>query len=524
MRNKYLLLSFFVPLIVRAIPEVVSFPWPIGYDTVDFYAPFIQLCQVYGYLPTLYYYIFEQLNPFLFLALIDGIGVLSGADPLLIIKIVVPFISGFLGFSVFYFCNHFLEWKDEKSLFCAVLSSVYFVSLALEGDYFRNVLGLGFFFLAISETKRLDTKRGFALFLVFTLLCVSSHDVVTAILLVVVAYLILAWFYDKWKVKVPGQKSVLAGLSSGGIICAAFAVFYAGKFSAPGSAISTAEYSSLTDYLFWNPGSLSSFPTYIYLGHIILFFFLFLFAPLLLFTSFGYFKCRPLDAATLLLLFASFMPLVLPYSALPYWYRWMIMLSFPFTIYASNSLFWSGEETIAMKILKFASNRSKRLYHNGNHFSVRIMPKLSNRKVVFVFVILVSLLSFTYIVFPYEQPFPYFTNSEIQLYFAPTMQYNTLPISESIDAVLATTWLNWNMPANSCLITNDRLHGWAELYVHFRPIYEYEAFNTNLSNALQSASAYNTTFVITTWIYDYYIKTAGFNLVFNLGEVEVFKK
>lgn len=537
MRSKYLLLSFLVPLIVRAIPEIVSFPWPLGFDTIQLYAPFIYFCQVYGFFPVLSYYIFAQQSPFLFLALIGGLGVLSGADPFLVMKTAAPFIGGFLGFSVFYFCNRFLGWKDEKSLFCAILSSVYFVALALLWTNFRNVLGLGFFFLAISETRSLGTRKGFTLFLLFTLLCVISHDIVTLILFVVTTYLILAWFYDKYKRKIPSQTHVLASLSSGAIICAILALFYTGKFNLSGSVnfstsnisysfgylVTPTRFSVLTDYLSSN-FSVSSYPSYIYMGHLILFFFLFCYALLLPFTFLGYFRCRPLDAATLLLLVASFMPLVLPHSSLPYWWRWMGMLSFTFTIYATNSLFPSGEETIAMKILKSVFNRSTRLSRYQNHSSGRARFNLSRKKVIFVFVILVSILSFTFMAFPYEQPFPYFTNSEIQLYSITTMQQNTLPVSESGDAVLATAWLNWNMPTNSCLIASDRLFGYAELNVHLRPIYQYTGLNTGLSDALEQAGAYNTTYVITTWTYDYYIKTGGFNLVFNLGEIEVFKK
>ncbi|MEM2144350.1 MAG: hypothetical protein QW279_03245, partial [Candidatus Jordarchaeaceae archaeon] len=33
---------------IRVIPEVVSFPWPLGYDTVTWYAPVINFCQIYG--------------------------------------------------------------------------------------------------------------------------------------------------------------------------------------------------------------------------------------------------------------------------------------------------------------------------------------------------------------------------------------------------------------------------------------------------------------------------------------------
>jgi len=48
LRCKYFLLSFFVPLLVRAVPEIVSFPWPIGYDTVMYYAPVFDASQIYG--------------------------------------------------------------------------------------------------------------------------------------------------------------------------------------------------------------------------------------------------------------------------------------------------------------------------------------------------------------------------------------------------------------------------------------------------------------------------------------------
>jgi len=127
-------------------------------------------------------------------------------------------------------------------------------------------------------------------------------------------------------------------------------------------------------------------------------------------------------------------------------------------------------------------------------------------------------------VLPSERPFLYFTGTVTQICFPTTMQWNLLPLSECDDAVLAIVWLNWNMPLNSCLIGHENLFGWAELNVHFRPIYQYGGFYTGLLRALEMASLYNTTFVITQWNYDFFIRTAGFNPVFRLGSIEVFKK
>nr|MDO8089817.1 hypothetical protein [Candidatus Sigynarchaeota archaeon] len=218
------------------------------------------------------------------------------------------------------------------------------------------------------------------------------------------------------------------------------------------------------------------------------------------------------------------MSLFLPHSALPNWWRWMIMLVFPFAVYASNALFPSEGEMIVRRWLEGVFHYLTKKSGSWNPTSKIVRIGVGRREVFLVFVVVVSVLSFTFMVFPYEHPFPYYSNSVIQLYFPPSMQGNTLPLSECEEAVLATVWLNWNMPQNSCLIAHEKLLGWAELNVNFRPIYSYSGVCTGLSQALEQAGLYNSTYVITTWTYDYFIRTGGFTLVFNLGPIEVFKK
>ncbi|MBS7250933.1 MAG: hypothetical protein KIH08_10165 [Candidatus Freyarchaeota archaeon] len=524
MERRYFLLSFLVPVLVRSIPEVVSFPWPIGYDTVMWYAPFIYYCQTYGFFLFFSWFVSEGHFSFLFYVLIGGLGVLSGADPFLVLKFVPPLLCGFLGCAVFYFCSRFLDWNVEKSLFCAVLASVYFVSLGLSLGFFRNMFSLGFFFVALAKSRDLESWRGLALFLLFLFLCVSSHEVVTFVLFFVVSFMFFKELYDILRGGKEGRRS-LVGLILGIAICFVFVFLYSNIFNTPWSSHLTGGAPFLVDYTSWGlSGDVVLYPSVIDLGHHVLLFFLFCYAPLIPFVLWGYFKCSPLDAMSLVLLAASFMPLFLPHSALPYWWRWMIMLVFPFAFYASNALFPSEGETIVREWLKRVSHplAKKAGLHNPASKNLRIW--FDRRRVFLVFAILVSVLSFTFMVFPYEHPFPYYSNSVIQFYFPSSMQANTLPISECDEAMLALTWLNWNMPQNSCLIAHKCLSGWAELNVNFRPIYSYSGINIGLSQALEQASSCNSTYVITTWTYDYFIRTSGFTLIFNLGPIEVFKK
>jgi len=524
MKGRYLVLSFLIPTTVRSIPEIVSFPWTIGYDTVMSYGPFIYYCQVYGLFLVLSYYILLRHVAFLFYVLIGGLGVLSRTAPFLILKFVAPLLCGFLGCAVFYFCSSFLSWEAEKSLFCAVLASVYFVSLALSFGFFRNMLGLGFFFITLAKYRDLKRWKGLTLFLLFLFLCVSSHEVVTFILFFIITFMLLKELYDKLKVRKEGRRS-LVGLALGAATCFMFVFFYSFRFDTPWNDSLTGGMSVLVDYTSWGLfGDVGFYPSVIDLGHHVLLFFLFCYVPLLPFVLWGYFKCRPLDAMSLVLLGASFMPLVLPHSALPNWWRWMIMLVFPFAVYTSNALFPFEGKTIVRRWLEGVFHYLARKSGWQNPASKSLTMGFGRRRVFLVFVVLVSVLSFTFMVFPYEHPFPYYSNSVIQLYFPPSMQGNTLPLSECDEAVLATVWLNWNMPRNSCLIAHEKLLGWAELNVNFRPIYSYSGVCTGLSRALEQAGLYNSTYVITTWTYDYFIRTGGFTLVFNLGPIEVFKK
>jgi len=560
MRRVHSLLSFLVPFLVRAVPEIVSYPWPIGFDTVSGYAPVVFASQIYGFAGVLSLF---GGGSAAFLSLLLGFfGVVFQVDGFLFLKFFAPVLHGFLGFAVFYFSSSYLGWSDRKSLVCAVLCTSYFVALRITWDLFRNTLGLAFLFLAVSQTRSLGERRGSVLFVLFSLLCLFTHELVAVLLFCVVAYLLLLELLRSFgasdaltaiqyhlgsKVKFlesrsehadfensrtwsgePRKSKTLNCPAGGGertgqrlfgadfrprilIVYIFIAVFivvvmlhYAGFFriSFPTEPFIPNMRSPLVDYISWRFG-LHLYPSVDALRGDIFSLFLICFAPVLPLAVLGYFRNHSLDILTLVLLVGSFMPVVFPHSALPLWSRWMLMLVFPFIIYACNFLLPDEQDSPLVRRLKISRK---------------------TRRVAFVVVIpVLFLLSSAYMVLPPERAFPYFSIFSAQMYFPSSMQQNTVPLSQCPYVVLTCEWLRWNMPPDSCLIAHQSLYGWANLSLPFRPIYEYSSMDVRLSNALFKAGWFNCTYVLTLPPYDYLIRNGGFELVFRLGLIEVFR-
>ncbi|MEM3562954.1 MAG: hypothetical protein QXR19_06990 [Candidatus Jordarchaeaceae archaeon] len=228
------------------------------------------------------------------------------------------------------------------------------------------------------------------------------------------------------------------------------------------------------------------------------------FGPILPFALLGYFKNRILDVTMVFLLVGSFMPLVLPHSALPLWSRWMLMLTVPFTVYAANFLF--PDETSALLAGKLR------------------VPSFVRTKFLVVIFLLLVVLSSTYMVLPAESAFPYFYNFNTVRYLPPTMQYNTVPISRSQDIVVALVWLAFNMSWDSCIIAHESLAGWTQLAFPLKQVYVYSSMDVYLQNALFWSQFFSKVYVLTMAPYDIVIAQSGFDLVFQFGLVRIYAK
>src|SRR6266487_6685411 len=139
MRHRFLVAAFAIPLGIRALPEILAGPYPIGYDTIASYIP-VMLDWGSGNL--------QSFNPFIGGWLIFAIFGLSYSathiDPILIVKTAGPTLYGILGLAEYFFARRSLRWDQKKCLLFVVMLSFYFVSLRVSFDLFRNALGIAF--------------------------------------------------------------------------------------------------------------------------------------------------------------------------------------------------------------------------------------------------------------------------------------------------------------------------------------------------------------------------------------------
>src|SRR2546422_6081336 len=142
--HRFALAAFLIPLGIRAIPEVLVGPYPVGWDTIAFYVPNTldwatgraDLPRMLGTAPLIY-----MISVPAYLA--------SGVNPVWIFKIMGPLLYGGMIWSLYKFLRANLGLHERSALGGALFTSLYFVTLRISWDLYRNMLGLMFILLAL---------------------------------------------------------------------------------------------------------------------------------------------------------------------------------------------------------------------------------------------------------------------------------------------------------------------------------------------------------------------------------------
>ncbi len=169
-----------------------------------------------------------------------------------------------------------------------------------------------------------------------------------------------------------------------------------------------------------------------------------LFVPYIILVVKGFFRNGVLNIWTGLLLVGSFGALVVPFSALQYWHRWMFMLVYPFTFYAVSGL--------ARLRSKF---REKRIGISG----------LLSSKISVVMLLLTFGLGAAYLATPVVMTYagtslPTLSGTYRYFSTAPNVPY------EDVDGVVqAMGWLNSNMVSTSSVVLQSTFVDLGRLYL-----------------------------------------------------------
>ncbi len=368
----------------------------------------------------------------------------SAGGPLLVVLKVVPILlHGFLGLSIYGYAKKGLAWSPRKSAFTALVGTLYFVALRVSWDLLRNELALIFFFvvlmfLASCESGKFTWKQWMLLSLVM-LAVVLSHQLVAVIMLGVAVFTVIHQLVKKERVKAVFLFAVALP---------AALLFLASVYLSP----AVSEFRLIFGFPATSDGWLqlfgfSSYPALL-LGEAG--FLLYCFLPLLPLVilsvkRFGNFQIR---SWVLLVFFALLIPMESPSNL-----RWIMLLTYPFAFYASETLSWLKSVT-------------------WKRFGVTL------RKVAVAYLVVsTAVLSLGFMLLPPENPSPYFNPAQCNgyIYQIPSsMLQNTVSTADCQDTADALQWLKSNMNGDARLITHRAFYGWTLLTLNESQVVLYE--------------------------------------------------
>ena len=481
-------LAFVIPLAVRVIPEILMGPYILGFDNLAFYVPNtllwlhngINLCGFLSVAP-LFYSIFMSIVAF-------------GGSPVFTLKIISPFLLGFLGLSIYAYAKRGLSWSLPKSTFVALLGTVYFVALRASWDQLREELGMTFFFVVLTllmlliNRKDSSWKRYVVLSLAM-MAVVLSHQLVAVLMFgAIIGTVVYSLFRKdfKWSIDL-----VVVSLPA----ALYFVIVYLSGVAQSG----VLDYSTNVVSLLATWTGFASYQSMLISEGG---FFLYCFLPLLPLVVIGLWRFGNLQLRSwlLLTLILMFIPLA---SVSPY--RWVLLLTYPLAFFATDAL--SRLKSIKWKRFKFTVHRIAILY----------------------LVLSTAILSFGFIFMASENPFFYFNSEHYNnyVYEIPTsMLQNTVSITDCPATVNALQWFKDNLNSSALLLTHAAFYGWALLTLNSTQVMNY-GFGDPVNAATAAVQEGHTQIYLIWWIpgqgwYDLPTLPSLFHEVYSSGKIAIY--
>jgi len=478
------LLAFAIPLIVRAIPEILMGQYLVGFDTLGYYVPNTLTWLGNG----VNFWSLMSSAPLIYLLLM---GITSAGAPIVItLRILGPVLLGLLGLATYFYANKGLSWSSKKSLTVAILATLYFVSLRISWDMFRSELALIFLFIAlILLQKNGRSLRSGLLLSISMALVVLSHQLIAIIMFAIVIATIASFSLKKKKAEL--QRIIVWSLPAVFLFGLILYINYF-VFSSP-----------ITGYSVSYAGGFASFAVASHSQIILdtLGFLVFCYLPLVPFMVFGVrkfkgsfqFKAWMLWICIPLLIViihpnAAFLGGVLPY-------RWVLLLVYPLSFYAVEGLFaikWSWYKVV----YKIAVG------------------------------VIIAILSVSFLALPNSGAFSYL--GAYPTYVPKSMLQNTVQLSDCQGTADALLWAKNNMPSNGILLVHEAFYGWASLtFDSSRLILYFFVTPGEVADQLQDANSSNPLYLIwwvngTGW-YDQPNVPSSFTELYQSGNMAIYQ-
>ena len=475
-------LAFAIPLMVRAIPEILMGQFVVGFDTIGYYVP-----NTLGWLRNgVSFWSFIADAPLIYVLLM---GVTSfGVSIVVSLKVMAPLLLGFLGLAIYFYANKTLLWSPKKSWLVVLFATLYFVALRVSWDMLRSELGLIFLFATLIFLKSGWSLRNSVLLFLFMAMVVFSNQLVAVIMFAIVFATMLRFYVDKKKVELRRL-----------IVCSAFvACLFLVTVYASSSALNFSLIGGFPSKASGEDMALLGFTSYSDLVANTVSFLVFCYLPLfpLLIIGLRYFKSNIQLKAWIVLIFLFMLLIIVSPNAsfAVYPYRWILLLTFPLAFYAVDAF----------------SHIKRNLYRIGMGLCVGL--------------ILVT-LSISFIAIPNNNAISYY--SAFPAYMPKSMLQNTVQLSDCQDTVNALQWVKNNLPSNGCLLVHDVFRGWATLTLDSDQLFHYVFDNPDVVAQKLENSSSNPLFLIW-WVngsgwYGQPTIATSFKEVYHSGKIAIYQ-
>ena len=329
--NRSPLFVFFLAAVLRGLPEILSGPYPVGYDVLAGYIPAVEKFPDVSVL-TLFGWVWAPLA----IVILRAFSVFSDGNSYLLMKIFAPGLYGFFASSFYLMLARGLRWNPRISLMTGLIFLLQPAILRLGWDQFRLELGLSILFLLLTVTGGDLLRRGrrapWAI-AGLSVLVVLSQELVAVLLFAIAFWQIFA--------ALRARNSTLSSYATllPAVLLFALQVFARlvrfPSFSSHLSPIMTSNSPFFTNYLSGLPFGGGGYSLLILTVASLS---LYTIVPVLPLALAGFSREKLFFPVLLWLAIAAYDVVAVPSFGLSYFWWWLLLLPIPLTVYAGKGL------------------------------------------------------------------------------------------------------------------------------------------------------------------------------------------
>ena len=433
-RKHPIIFVFSIGCMVRSIPDMVAYPYPIGYDVINYYIPVITNFQEH------WSHVSEQFPLYILILYLFQIG--TNLQPQTLVSVSGIILYGLFSISLFLMSSRLLGLHEVHSLYLTLFVIFQLPVLRTAWDLHKDVFSLTLLLISVSLICPLGAKiRRYSIIgsSIVASFAVSLDKMVGA--LFVVSLMIYGFV-------VRTKYITLLSLLIAGLFVAIITSEYGSAQHSLQILIKSAAFNQLDlQQELYNPKNL-------------LILLILVNGPLLVPAGFGFMRCdnRLLRIAIVITAIGSFSWLILPDRQSLAADRWIFLFGIFLSIFAGYG------------IVKYSQTR----LHPG--YRTCMLSVILGVSVA---------LGVIYEIMPYQLE----SFSEIMLGwsiepFGPaTMQFNSIPVKDTSELIKAIYWINENTPHDAMVFGEKHWRGWMDIELKGDRLFKY---GSNHYDTLQS--------------------------------------